>query len=592
MPSGPTTLFRWFQPGSASFWSRLAKTTAYSYAGIYYYLESVVAVYVLGRCLGKVLAKQLQFAESKSMYSTQVTRVVTATLFVHVFAAGLVPEAWTVVLRLVTAILAGMLCGMTSIASLGEVIVHAVWNVSTATKTYWIGFVTCVLLTSFIRAHQGIFMTPLAVVGLALAAKVVFSPVFLTGVAIGAEIILRFLFAFTPDNSTSIPRQISTRRSSVLSLTSASNNRISDSSGSGSRASLTKASATTRTSISSKTDSSPLRQSSTSSSDPLQQTRPPKSPSASRQRPVKQDFISTNSSYSSLEESDRAAVPTSASYETEICIYRDGRCVYADGTPAYVPQGDCVRTVPANFLEFYNFDHARARRAWEATQEWRKERNVWRIHTLPNRWYPRIKEAYPHFIHGHSKQGYPIIYEQPGRMRLKELFRSGCKIDDMIFHYQFFMEFLANIICTRQEVRSLSSSQDNGSGGDVPNWGLMVVMDVQGIGLSSLSKDVLSYLKQAGEVNKSHYPLCTKRAILVNSSFWLAGAWSTVKGLVPDSIQVDVASASQCCQVLCKYIDEDQIPPEYGGSSPHRLGEHPYESRLRQLVLDQQDSSS
>lgn len=261
--------------------------------------------------------------------------------------------------------------------------------------------------------------------------------------------------------------------------------------------------------------------------------------------------------------------------------------MYPDGKPAYVPQGDCVSTIPSNFLEFYNYDHTRARQAYEATQEWRKQCNVWKIHTLPNRWYPRIKEAYPHFVHGHSKAGYPIIYEQPGRMRLKELFRSGCKIDDMIFHYQFFMEFLSNIICTREEVRSLSNSSSHVNG-EVSSWGLMVVMDVEGIGFSSLSKDVLSYLKQAGEVNKSHYPLCTKRAILINMPYFLAGAFSTVKGLVPDSVQVDVASSSQRRQVLCKYIDEDQIPPEYGGTSPHRLGEHPYELSLRDLVQEHQ----
>ena len=590
LPGGPTVLFRWLHSHATSLWSLAAWAPLWDPHTVYHYLESVIAVYVLGRCLGKVIANKLSVSRSKVKYSIRVTRVVTATLFVHVFAAGLVPESWTVLLRLVTAILAGMLCGMTSIASLGEVIVHAVWNVSTATKTYWIGFFTCVFLTSFIRANQNIFLTPLVVLGVALVAKLVFSPLFLTGAVVAAEIVLRFLLAFTPNHAANIPQQISTRPAALQG--------------------------TPRKSTPSSSSSSSL------SASKRRRRSDQKSPTARLPpsvvvQPENRPDANSNSSYSSLE-SERAAAPTS--YESEICIYRNHQCVYTDGTPAYVPQGDCINTVPGNFLEFYNYDRARARRAWEATQEWRRANNVWRIHTMPNRWFPRIKQAYPHYVHGHSKvrvvyisrwrwwstkrltndsshdflthifllrqAGFPIVYEQPGRMRLKELFRSGCEIDDMIFHYQFLMEFFSNVICQREEVQSLSSSSSSSANnsGDASTWGLMVVMDVQGFGLSSLSNSVLSYLKQAGEVNKSHYPLCTKRAFIVKTPYFLAGAWSGLKSILPDTVQVDILSESKYLKALREFIDDDQIPPEYGGSSPYRLGEHPYELSLRQLV--------
>lgn len=327
LPSGPTVLFRWFQPDATkSLWSILLATSSTSFSlasssytdlyAIYHYLESVIAVYVLGRCLGKVISKQFQFAQTRSNYSIRVARVVTATLFVHVFAAGIVPQAWTVVLRLVTAILAGMLCDMTSIASLGEVIVHAVWNFCTAAKVHWIGFVTCVLLTSFIRAHQAIFLTPLTVIGFCVAAKLLFSPFLLTGVAIGAEIILRFLFAFTPNHQTTIPRQISTtttRRPATgrnIRSNSISSNRQGSFKTSRSRPSIE--ARTSRNSVS----SSLRRPSRQSSAEP------------------KPDSNSTNSSFSSLEESERVAHPTAVSYDSEVCIYRDRQCVYPDGTPA------------------------------------------------------------------------------------------------------------------------------------------------------------------------------------------------------------------------------------------------------------------
>jgi hypothetical protein len=75
-----------------------------------------------------------------------------------------------------------------------------------------------------------------------------------------------------------------------------------------------------------------------------------------------------------------------------------------------------------------------------------------------------------------------------------------------------------------------------------------------------------------------------KRAFLVNSPFWLAGVWSGIKQILPASVQVDILSASKYQNALREYIDEDQLPPEYGGTSPYKLGEHPYEVELRKLV--------
>jgi len=266
----------------------------------------------------------------------------------------------------------------------------------------------------------------------------------------------------------------------------------------------------------------------------------------------------------------------------QVAEYKDHKCVYPDGSPAFVPQGYCEATVPPHYLEFCGGNEAKAMKMWEATQTWRREKNVWRIHTAPHIHFPRIKEAYPHFLHGHSRSGFPIIYEQPGKMNLKEMFRSGCKIEDMVRHYMFFMEFVCNGICMKEELRKLRKETDK----DAPGFGSMVAMDVSGVSLSALSGDVVRYLSRAGEINNNHYPLAMKRAFLVNSPFWLAGAWSGIKGIIPDSVQVDILSPGRTADGLRKFVDDDQIPKEYGGSSPYALGEHPYEKALQELVAE------
>lgn len=293
------------------------------------------------------------------------------------------------------------------------------------------------------------------------------------------------------------------------------------------------------------------------------------------------EFFDCRSMFSGGDEEEQCAATLVPTDETEAALYVDGRCQYADGSPAFVPCGDSVSIVPMNYLETCRNNYERARQAWIATQQWRREMRVWKIHTMPNTWFLKIKQAYPHFVHGYSKEGFPVVYEQPGRMDLKNLFRNGCEIADMVHHYTFFLEYIANQVCVQPEIRQLStfSGPPNSS-----SWGIMLVMDVKGAGLSNLSGDVVKYLKQAGDINSAHYPNSMKRAFLVNSPFWLAGAWSGLKGILPDSVQVDILSESKYLDVLREFIDDDQIPLDYGGSSAYRLGEHPYEVELHKLV--------
>jgi hypothetical protein len=262
--------------------------------------------------------------------------------------------------------------------------------------------------------------------------------------------------------------------------------------------------------------------------------------------------------------------------------YIDRKCVDSNGSASYVPNGDSPSTIPPSYLKLCNQDSIKAQKMWNKTQEWRRDNHVWKIHCMPNTWFHDIKQAYPHFIHGVSRKGFPVIYEQPGKMNLKQLFRGGCNVDDMLRHYMFFLEFISNHICTREEVRERLGY--NAPPHSSSTWGFLVVMDVKGAGLSHLSGDVLTYLKGAGDIQNSHYPLSMKRAFLVNSPFWLAGAWKSVRGILPESVHVDILSSHQYLTTLKGFIDEDQIPSEYGGSSQHSLGQHPYEKLLYELI--------
>jgi len=260
---------------------------------------------------------------------------------------------------------------------------------------------------------------------------------------------------------------------------------------------------------------------------------------------------------------------------TTIAIYKDGACVYPDESSAFVPRGCSVAHVPQNYLDFCHGHPEKARIKWNATQEWRKREEVWNIHQRPHPHFQKINEAYPHVIHGHSKTGEVVIYEHPGHMNLKKLFREECHVSDMLVHLTYFLEYIDNCVATSDEIQTLWGKQ---------SFGTMVVMDVKGAHISCLTPDVLHYLSQSGALQSAHYPHVLQRVFVVNCPTWAIAVWSMVKTVVPESVHVEILSEHNTVEALRQYIDDEEIPREYGGSSFFALGEHPYELGLKELV--------
>jgi hypothetical protein len=157
-----------------------------------------------------------------------------------------------------------------------------------------------------------------------------------------------------------------------------------------------------------------------------------------------------------------------------IAKYSQGKCMYEDESPAPVPPGTSIQVIPKSYVEF--FGRSKCDKKWNESQRWRMDEMVWKIHRLPHPWFPKIKMAYPHFVHGYTKAGYPVVYEKPGEMKLKELFAEGLEVSDMLRHYIFFMEFLSNVICNRPDVRSLLDKRLEKD--SMSTWGFFVVIEL------------------------------------------------------------------------------------------------------------------
>jgi MFS family permease len=220
---------------------------------------------------------------------------------------------------------------------------------------------------------------------------------------------------------------------------------------------------------------------------------------------------------------------------TEVAVYTHGECLYRDGSPAFVPSGECMGSIPESYISITHGSRKRARDMWENTQTWRREKEVWKMLTIPNPWHLKIKDAYPHYIHGWTKQGDIVIYEQPGKMKLKQLFRDGCTIEIMVTWYTLFMEYLSNIVVP-------AIAEARGSADNRRNFSFFVVMDMEDAGMTLLSSEVLNYLKKAGEINSSHYPTSMKQTTLIKTGPLFSKLSSVLQAVLPRQVQFEVYS--------------------------------------------------
>ncbi|CAB9505395.1 SEC14 [Seminavis robusta] len=534
LPFGPTLVYHLVHVK--------AEVTSRTWSAISFKLALVFMAFSIGYSVGKDLAKRLPL--SKQDLHHYVARLGGATIALHLFScgAGLTSVMWLVIIRFVSAVMVGILCSITDQSSIPEedyttTVGSPVSNINSTEKQ---GESRPTIISS-------------------ATAKV-----FLTGFAVS---ILSGGISY---------RSLSAEEAfEAFSVTTKG-----DHSGGGLRKFVQrvvegKTTSSQQQRVSFKEDGEMLLGSPKSDSlDPLR----PRTGSLNSVATEGSEFFDCQSDIS--EENSTSKLFQD---ETDVGQYEDGICCYSDGTPAYVTPGGTTSVPPKHFIDDARGDRNKALTQWQKTQNWRREANVWKIHTIPNKSYSVIKDGYPHWIVGHSKKGLPCVFEQPGKMNAKKLFYSdnGCTIDDMVHHYIFCQEFMQNVLCPSPELRKVAGKQNEPY--TAADYGIVVVMDIAGAGVSLLSADILRYLRKVGEINAVYYPLSIKQVCVVNVPFFAGAAASTIKKVLPDSVTLDLLSGN-CIDGLREHMDDDQIPPEYGGSSPYKLGTHPYEKQLEALV--------
>ena len=175
---------------------------------------------------------------------------------------------------------------------------------------------------------------------------------------------------------------------------------------------------------------------------------------------------------------------------------------------------DIIAEIPDRFIAAEKGNVPKGQKRWIDTVRWRRENRIANILKEPHRLFKLIKQHYPHWYHGRSKNNNPVYIEQPGKINLKELKKAGVKMEDLLRHYMYITEFLWVFIEPTEEGRCIS------------------VLDVQGIGMRDVGGEVLDYIRAAAGFTGQHYPERCAHIYIVNVPSWFSWVWNIIKPMI------------------------------------------------------------
>lgn len=235
--------------------------------------------------------------------------------------------------------------------------------------------------------------------------------------------------------------------------------------------------------------------------------------------------------------------------------------------------------VPRNYIEKFGSSGEQARQAWARTKMWRDEAGISGMIEKPRPQIAEVKTIYPFYIHGHSKDGYAVIYEKIGGVAPSDVFAVASP-EELLRNYLYCLEYLGSVL---SEKPALQKAREGFYGKDKSSWGMIYVMDFADVKTVHLKGEMLRVRTRALDLHNKHYPGNLKRVTLINVPRWVVLAFGGLQG---NSLgfELEMKTGSQYQEALQSVIDVSDIPSEYGGDSKFALDQHPYEHEFRAIA--------
>eukprot|EP00475_Leptophrys_vorax_P041463 TRINITY_DN781_c0_g1_i1.p1 TRINITY_DN781_c0_g1~~TRINITY_DN781_c0_g1_i1.p1 ORF type:complete len:328 (+),score=94.46 TRINITY_DN781_c0_g1_i1:63-986(+) len=207
---------------------------------------------------------------------------------------------------------------------------------------------------------------------------------------------------------------------------------------------------------------------------------------------------------------------------------------------------------------------------------WRKERNIDRALDDWNFDVEGIKASYPHSFQGFDSYGRPIYVERLGKIDTKKLSKV-VTMEQFADYHILHHEYLQRVLLPK-------ASEMSGH----PVKQFITICDLDGIGLSQLSKSVLDLLGKIAEIDQNYYPASGHRLYLVNVPWLFKAVWKMISPFIAargrDKIKIIYGSLEG---KLGSSIDLARLPTYLGGKVDAETEQTEDEIAYKKLITGQ-----
>jgi hypothetical protein len=224
-------------------------------------------------------------------------------------------------------------------------------------------------------------------------------------------------------------------------------------------------------------------------------------------QPSSQASTSSGDTLSTIE-SENVVVATTVTNDYKFSVFQDN-----DGSETD-PDG-----IPRRYLKMQNNKREQAKKALDATIEWRKLHNIDTILARPHPKFDVCKDVFPHYFCGRDDSNHVILLQRPGLINLSLARANGLTGEELLFHYVYEMEYLWQVI-----------EKDN------PDATMTSVIDLTGLNTSVLRKpELLAVAKMFVTTMDAHFPQRSHRTFLINAPKWFGAMYKLLSPLLRES---------------------------------------------------------
>ncbi|KAL6213627.1 hypothetical protein ACLB2K_013074 [Fragaria x ananassa] len=208
------------------------------------------------------------------------------------------------------------------------------------------------------------------------------------------------------------------------------------------------------------------------------------------------------------------------------------------------------------FLRARKFDPEKTKQMWSDMIQWRKEFGADTImEDFEFKEIDDVLKYYPQGHHGVDKDGRPVYIEKLGQVDSNKLLQAT-KMERYVkyhvreFERTFVHKFPACSIAAKKHIDQSTT-----------------ILDVQGVGLTSLNKSARELIQCLQKVDGDNYPETLNRMFIINAGSGFRLLWNTVKSFLDlkTTAKINVLGSSYQSKLL-EIIEASELPDFLGGS--------------------------